>query len=82
MHTHTMLYTATPSVDYAPTIMDFTFGPDNNRRCVTVPIVNDNILEEIETFLANLTTSDLAVTLEPDTAQVNILRDENDGEKC
>ena len=37
-----------------------------------VPIINDDILEDIESFTASLTTSDSAVTLTPDLARVDI----------
>ena len=37
-----------------------------------VPIINDDILEDTESFTANLTTSDSAVTLNPDLARVDI----------
>ena len=44
-----------------------------------VPIINDDILEDIESFTVSLTTSDSAVTLNPDLARVDIVEDPNDG---
>ena len=46
---------------------------------MTVPIINDDILEDTESFTASLTTSDSAVTLNPDLARVDIFEDPNDG---
>ena len=45
---------------------------------MTVPIVNDDALEATESFTASLATSDLAVTLNPDQARVDIFEDPND----
>ena len=44
-----------------------------------VPIINDDILEDTESFTTNFTTSDSAVTLNLDLAQVDIFEDPNDG---
>ena len=71
-------YFAAPA-DYGETIQDLTFDGSTDRNCVTVPIVNDDALEATESFTASLTTSDLAVTLNPDLARVDIFEDPNDG---
>ncbi len=42
---------------------------------VTVTIIDDAILENVENFFGNLVTSDGAVDLGPATATVNILED-------
>ena len=44
-----------------------------------VPITNDEILEATENFFGDLTTTDPAVTLNPDRARVDINEDPNDG---
>ena len=69
----------TAPADYGETIEDLTFDGSTGRECVTVPIINDDILEDIESFTASLTTSDSAVTLNPDLARVDIIEDPNDG---
>ena len=46
---------------------------------MNVPIENDVILEDTENFFGSLTTTNPAVTLNPDTAQVDINEDTNDG---
>ena len=72
-------YVTAPS-DYGTTDVDFVFGPGVDRVCANVPIVNDDIFEGVENFFASLTTSDSAVTLSPDEAEVIILEDPDDGE--
>ena len=59
--------------DYTATTVDFTFGPGVSRQCVNVSIEDDIPLENTETFFGNLTTTDAGVTLNPDTAQVDII---------
>ena len=75
---HAALPSADP-VDYVAVSVDFTFDPGNSRRCVDVSIVDDDILEATENFFGDLTTTDPAVTLNPDRAQVDINEDPNDG---
>ena len=69
----------TASVDYGASTQDLTFDGSTGRQCVTVPIINDDNLEDTESFTASLTTSDSAVTLNPDLARVDIFEDPNDG---
>ena len=71
-------YFAAPA-DYDETIQDLTFDSSTNRNCVTIPIVNDDAVEATESFTGSLTTSDPAVTLNPDLARVDIFEDHNDG---
>ncbi len=65
--------------DYTGTSADLTFDGGTDRQCVTVPIINDDILEDTESFTASLTTSDSAVTLNPDLARVDISEGSIDG---
>ena len=67
-------------VDYDATTVNFVFDADNSRRCVTVPIEDDDILEDTENFFGELTTTDPAVLLLPDIAEVVITEDPDDGE--
>ncbi len=55
------------------------FDQDTPTVTVTVTIIDDAILENVENFFGNLVTSDSAVDLGPDTATVNIL-EVRDGE--
>ena len=59
--------------------MNWIFDDSTTRNCVFVSIENDDILEDTERFFGRLTTTDGAVTLNPDQAQVNIFEDSNDG---
>ena len=47
-------------------------------QLIRVPITNDNILENDETFFGNLATTDGVVDLDPDQATVTIVEDPND----
>ena len=40
--------------DHANSVIPLTFGPGRTSQEVSVPIVDDNLLEAIETFFANL----------------------------
>ena len=59
--------------------MNWVFDDSTAGNCINVSIENDNILEDTERFFGSLTTTDGAVTLNPDQAQVNIFEDSNDG---
>ena len=50
-----------------------TFDPSTDRHLVMVSIANDNIVEDSEMFSGSLNSSDRAVDLMPETAQVEIL---------
>ena len=71
----------TAPFDYAATTVDLTFNPSNFRRCVNIIIEDDNrIEEETEVFNVSLTTSDLAIDLDPFIAAIRV-RD-NDGKSA
>ena len=76
MHALISLYAA--PIDFDGTTLELTFDPGSTQNCVTVTIVNDDILETAEAFRASLTTTDSAVTLSTDTAQVTIIEDFSD----
>ena len=67
-------------VDYDGTNLDFVFDADNSIHCVNVSIVDDEILEDTENFFGTLTTTDSAVLLIPDEAEVEIIEDPDEGE--
>ena len=88
--THTRTCNHTQSLTIAPgdygALTGFSLGPFNNsvrQLTFSVPIVNDVIPEDDETFIANLTLlpADQArlrnrVTVQPDSATVTILDDD------
>ena len=56
-----------------------TFSPVMNVSCATViPIIDDNVLEDDQTFSVMLSTTELDVLLDPASATVTIVND--DGE--
>ena len=77
-YTYIVLYTAPR--DYTSTERTLTFGPGNTRQPVTVPINNDDIVEDLENFFASLTlmTDNVSVIVTPDEATVTIF--DRDGE--
>jgi len=64
--------------DYTSITTVLTFDGSNTRGCSDVPITDDNIYEDDETFSVTLTTEDGDVTLEPDSGVV-IITDEDGG---
>ena len=64
--------------DYTSITMVLTFDGSNTRGCSDVPITDDVIYEDDETFSVTLTTGDGDVTLEPDSGVVTIT-DEDGG---
>ena len=68
--------------DYNRVATTLTFGPDDERRCFVVPIVNDQINEGKEDFTAEIITSTLprgVVVSTPEVTTITILDD--DGER-
>ena len=49
------------------------FDSDNDRMCVSIPLLSDNLLEQTEAFEAVLTSDDPDVTLTPEVAAISIL---------
>ena len=84
MQSHTIHLSIAPG-DYGA-LTGFSLGPFNNsvrQLTFSVPIVNDMIPEDDETFFANLTLLPAdqirlrnRVTVQPDSATVTILDDE------
>lgn len=55
------------------------FTPTNNRITVSIPIIDDTVIEEVERFFANLQVDSTlfpAVTLVNDRANVDIVSDD------
>ena len=63
-------------LDYvSPGDVTLTFDNATTVQTVRVIIVDDNILEDDETFLGNLATTDLYVDLIPENATTTIMED-------
>ena len=65
-------------LQFSAFITTVTFGPDVTSASYSVPIVDDSIIEDTETFTATLSTTESNVSIGDDTATVTILDD--DGE--
>ena len=61
------------ALDYTALTTELTFDPDNSRRCVSIGLVDDSLLEPSEEFEVSLTTDEEQVTVDPDRAVVTIL---------
>ena len=64
---------AAESLDYTAVTTELIFDPDNSRRCVSIGLVDDSLLEPSEEFEVSLTTDEEQVTVDPDRAVVTIL---------
>ena len=70
-----LIHSAT--VDFEVTSSDLTFDAATSSQTVTVPIHEDNIVEDSETIIVTLTSGDSAAILNPSSASVTI--EDNDG---
>ena len=70
------------SADYNETSVLLHFAPENatELHCVTVPILEDSVLEESETFGVLLTSPEEVVTLLPQMTIVTIHDNDGNGE--
>ena len=66
--------------DYSSTAEILTFDSTTTRMVVAIPIEDDDIVEDIETFFSRLSLLDteLDVTVDPDLTEIRIT-DEGDG---
>ena len=62
--------------DYNPAQADLTFSGSFRTACTSLLVINDQLYEGDESFFASLTTSDSAVTLNPQRATI-IINDDN-----
>ena len=72
-----LLYISPAPSDYIATTQQVVFAPGEKEKIVSVPIVNDDVLEGEEMFSATLTTNDPKVTLFNSSTSVSIT--DNDG---
>ena len=59
------------------TSCDLTFDAVTSSQTVTIPILDDNIVEDSETIIVTLTSTDPAAIVNPSRASVTI--EDNDG---
>ena len=67
------------TVDYVVTSSDLTFNATTSSQTVTIPILDDNIVEGSETIIVTLTSTDSAAILNPSSASVTI--EDDDGKR-
>ena len=80
MHTVVLQFLLPAPGDFVdPVEIVLQFDSISNSRTVTITIVDDNVLEDDETFFGNLVSTDPQVIAAPRTAVVTIVED-NDGE--
>ena len=64
-------------VDYSFTSSEVTFSPTTSSQVVTIPVLDDTILESSETINVTITSVDPAAILNPASAIITL--DDNDG---
>ena len=72
---HFLILAAT--LDYVVTSSDLTFNATTSSQTVTIPILEDNIVEDFETIIVTLASADPAAIVNPSSASVTI--EDNDG---
>ena len=73
--------TSTAPMDYTdPGTVSLLFDSTTLSQSVVISIENDDIYESVERFFANLASTDMAVMVDPERAEVVIAEDGNDGE--
>ena len=70
-----LMHSAT--VDFEVTSSDLIFDTDTSSQIVTIPILEDDIVEGSETIIVTLTSADSAAIVNPPSASVTI--EDNDG---
>ncbi len=68
--------TATAIADYTPTLVPLTFNAGDTVKNITVPIVNDPLIENDETVTMELTNVLGALSLQPSQAELTIVDDD------
>ena len=75
------VFSYTAPDDYTTVVQTLTFNPTTNSVNITVPIIDDSLLEDDEMFFGFISNpSDSRVTLAPDRANVTIEDFGDDGE--
>ena len=68
----TMDGNATHFMDYMAESASLVFNGNSRVQTIAVAIINDNVVENSESFYGNLSTSDVAVDLAPNAARITI----------
>ena len=63
---------ATANTDYVPVTQEIIFQPGVTQQCVGILILSDEILEDVEQFVAILNTNDRDVSLQNNSATIFI----------
>ena len=71
-----LIYLLAAPSDYTATSVDLTFTPGVNSLTVSVPIIDNGILEGTEQFFGDLSTSDPDVDLRPQRTTIKITDDD------
>ncbi len=64
-------------MDYTATSEEVTFSSTVMRRCISVPILDDSISEDMEPFTVTFTSEDTDVTTVTSTVNVFIIDDDS-----
>ena len=62
--------------DFSSTTMVLTFPPNISKQCANVAIIDDDVIENNETLEVTLSTTDLAVIVEPHNTVITIIDDD------
>ena len=68
------LYSYVGGVDYTRRTVVLTFDPITSRSCTDIPIINDDVPEDDETF--TVTVTDTGINITPDIGIVTIVDDD------
>ena len=68
--------TSTNPVDFSHVQSSFTFDRTTSRRCVDISIIDDSVLEDMESFDVIIASSDPGVVVAPSRAVVSIIDNE------
>ena len=74
--------TSADPMDYMEESASLVFDANTGVQQIAVTIINDSAVENSESFYGNLTTSDVAVDLAPNTATVTIQEVLGEDGKC
>ena len=74
--------TSADPMDYMEESESLVFDASTGVQQIAVTIINDNAVENSESFYGNLSTSDVAVDLAPNAARVTIQEVSGEDGKC
>ena len=76
----TLSFCSTAPADYTAVLapLEFTALNADQPQCIDIAITNDNVLENDENFVLQLSTEDTAVDLSPSSTTVTITNDDSE----